>query len=62
MSITLLLEITRRVAPPRVLSVDRPLGYPLGAPRDAELQKRIILAALDLLPKAVADPLIVEFN
>lgn len=50
-SITLLPEITRRVAPPRAFFADFPLGYPLGAPNDPELQTRIIMAALDLLPQ-----------
>ncbi len=48
-SVTLLREITVRVAPPRALFVDFPLGYPLGAPNDAALQTRIILAAFELL-------------
>src|SRR5258708_5076411 len=30
-SVTMLREITKRVAPPRALFVDLPLGYPLGA-------------------------------
>lgn len=60
-SISLLTEITQRVEPPRVLAVDRPLGYPLGEPNNPELQKRIMLAALELLARAVADPLMVEF-
>jgi hypothetical protein len=48
-SVTLLREITKRVAPPRALFVDFPLGYPLGAPNDAALQTRIMLAAFELL-------------
>ncbi|MDE3195970.1 MAG: hypothetical protein KGN84_06485 [Acidobacteriota bacterium] len=48
-SISLLREVTEKVRPPRVLAVDAPLGYPLIAPRDAALQKRIIEAALALL-------------
>ena len=48
-SITLLAEITERVAPPRVLAVDRPLGYPLGEPNNPGLQKRIMRDALALL-------------
>lgn len=50
-SITLLREVTRILRPPRALFVDRPLGYPLGAPNDAELQHRIIDAALALLDR-----------
>jgi hypothetical protein len=61
-SISLLLEVTRRVQPPRVLAVDRPLGYPLGLPHDAELQKRVMLASFDILPRAVSEMLVVEFQ
>jgi hypothetical protein len=60
-SITLLREVTDRVQPPRALAVDRPLGYPLGAPSDISLQKRIILAALELLLQPVRQPLVVDF-
>jgi glycine/betaine/sarcosine/D-proline reductase family selenoprotein B len=56
-SISLLMEVTRQVDPPRVLVVDRPLGYPLGEPDNAELQKRIMLAALSLLSVKVDQPL-----
>ncbi|HEY3129776.1 MAG TPA: hypothetical protein VGL91_09980 [Acidobacteriota bacterium] len=58
-SITLLREVTERVRPPRTLAVDRPLGYPLGEPGNAAVQKRIIKAALQLLPQSVREPLIV---
>ena len=60
-SISLLLDITRRVEPPRVLTVDWPLGYPLGEPNNPDLQRRIMLAAFELLPRAVSEPLIVKF-
>jgi D-proline reductase (dithiol) PrdB len=60
-SVTLLREVTERVRPPRALFVDRPLGYPLGEPGNAALQRRIILAALQLLEQAVSEPLIAEF-
>ena len=60
-SITLLAEVTRRVRPPRALAVDRPLGFPLGEPGNAMLQKEIIKAALQLLHQPVSEPLIVEF-
>ena len=61
-SITLLPEVTRRVRPPRALVVDRPLGYPIGEPDNAMLQKEIIKAALELLQQPVSEPLIVEFR
>jgi len=57
-SITLLPEVTERVRPPRALVVDRPLGYPLGAPNDANLQKQIIRSALAMLSEQVAGMLL----
>jgi hypothetical protein len=50
-SISLLREVTEKIAPPRALFVPFPLGFPLGAPNDAELQHRVIRAALALLPR-----------
>ncbi|TAM79708.1 MAG: hypothetical protein EPN47_18095 [Acidobacteria bacterium] len=61
-SISLLREVTERVRPPRALVVDRPLGYPLGAPHDIDLQKRIVMAALELLAHPVQEPLLVDFT
>jgi glycine/betaine/sarcosine/D-proline reductase family selenoprotein B len=66
-SISLLVDVTKRVEPPRVLVVNRPLGYPLGEPNNPAVQKRIMQAAFDLLPRAIsdspqADPLLVNFN
>ena len=61
-SVTLLTEITERVAPPRALAVDWPLGYPLAEPNNPDLQKRIMLAAFALLPMPVIEPLIVNFS
>lgn len=61
-SISLLREVTERVAPPRALVVDRPLGFPLGAPGDPEIQTRIVMAALELLSVAVDRPLVREFG
>jgi D-proline reductase (dithiol) PrdB len=61
-SISLLLDVTKRVEPPRVLAVTRPLGYPLGEPNNAELQKHVMQAAFDLLPREITDPLLVPFN
>ncbi len=60
-SISLLPEVTRRVQPPRALVVDRPLGYPLGAPHDIDLQKRIVMAALELLANPVRESLLADF-
>ena len=52
-SITLLHVVTERVDPPRTLFVDRPFGYPLGAPNNASLQTVIITALLTLLKERV---------
>ena len=60
-SVTVCKELTEKVRPPRALFVDRPFGYPLGAPEDAAFQTRIILAALSLLSLRVDEPLIVDF-
>lgn len=61
-SITLLREVTEHVAPPRALSVDRPLGFPLGPPHEAPTQRRIIMSALEMLSASAKDPLIREFE
>jgi hypothetical protein len=47
-SITLLPEVTRAVRPPRALSVPFALGYPLGAPDDPPLQRKLLRALLAL--------------
>lgn len=58
MSVTVLREITERVAPPRALFVDHPLGYPLGEPHAPVRQTRVIQAALALLSTVPAEPLL----
>lgn len=42
-------EHAARVKPPRALFVPFPFGYALGKPNDAQLQRRVIGAAFDLL-------------
>jgi hypothetical protein len=41
------LDITRRVNPPRAAFLDYPLGHTTGKPNDPELQRAILLEALD---------------
>jgi hypothetical protein len=60
-SVTLLKEITGRVAPPRALFVDFPFGYPLGVPNDSAVQTKIILAAFGLLGESVPPAIIRDF-
>ena len=52
--VSLLREVTKITKPPRALFVPFPLGFPLGAPRDKELQQRVITAALRLLNRTDA--------
>jgi len=61
-SVTVLREITERVAPPRALFVAFPLGFPLGAPSDPTLQRWIILAALALLTESVPPAIMRDFE
>ena len=48
-SLTMMTEITAKVRPPRALEVPYPLGYPLGAPGEVALQRRILSALLGIL-------------
>lgn len=41
-------DVTRRICPPRALSVPFPLGYPLGQPNVPELQRHVLEALLAL--------------
>ncbi|MDX1583888.1 MAG: hypothetical protein R3338_09845 [Thermoanaerobaculia bacterium] len=52
MTISMLKWITEKVRPPRSLAVPFPLGFPLGKPDDPELQRKVLMAALDM----IADP------
>ncbi|MCC6367844.1 MAG: hypothetical protein IT165_30335 [Bryobacterales bacterium] len=61
-SVTVLREITERVGPPRALFVDRPLGYPLGAPNDRVAQRRLIVTALSLLESGEERPFVKEYK
>ena len=47
-SITMLPDVTARIAPPRALAVPYELGYPLAAPHDAAAQLRVLRALLAL--------------
>lgn len=60
-SLTLMPEITRKIRVPRALGVPFPLGYPLGEPGDAEGQREVLLAALELLAR-VDVPVLEEFR
>ena len=59
--IVLLREIALKVRPPRALFVPYPHGYPLGAPHDAELQKKVMRRALALLESPGPPPLLADY-
>ena len=50
-SITMLANITAKVRPPRALAVPYPLGFPLGEPNNAQLQRDILVQLLALLER-----------
>lgn len=53
-------NIAERMRPPRALCVEFPLGLPLGKPRDAGFQHRVLDAAFGLLGKP-AGPVLEDF-
>jgi hypothetical protein len=59
--IVLLREIAEKVRPPRALFVPYPHGYPLGAPHDAELQKKVLRSTLTLLEREGPAPLLADY-
>ncbi len=58
--ISLIREHTEKIHPPRALWVPFELGRPLGAPEDPVFQRRVLLAALNLL-NAVKGPVLEDF-
>jgi hypothetical protein len=60
-SLTMLPEVTKKIRPPRALSVPWPLGFPLGAPNDVALQRKVLLALLALLSRTDV-PVLESFN
>ena len=60
----LLREVVEKVRPPRALAVPFAHGFPLGAPGDAELQRRVVREALGMVEGASAGerPVIGEFE
>lgn len=55
-SVSMLHDLSAKVRTPRVLDVPYELGYPLGRPRDVELQKAVMRAALALLEEPGPPP------
>lgn len=61
-TVQLLREIAESVRPPRALLVPFPFGYPLGAPHDPALQRRVIEEALALLEVEAEPPVLRELR
>lgn len=61
-AVQLLRQIAEAVRPPRALLVPFPFGYPLGAPNDPVLQRRVMEAALALLELDAEPPLLRELG
>lgn len=59
-SIILLRSIAEKVGVPRGLAVPYPLGSPLGAANDPDLQRDVMLAAFALLDRG--EPTIVDYH
>lgn len=59
-SLSLVKEFTRVVRPPRALWVPFPFGRPLGAPNNAAVQRRVMLAAFALLDRKTG-PVLEDF-
>jgi hypothetical protein len=59
-AISLVREHTEKIKPPRALFVPFPFGHAFGRPGDADLQGRVLRAALDLLD-APAGPVLRDF-
>lgn len=60
--VALIREHIVSMRPPRALWVPFELGRPFGAPLDAGLQRRVLQAALDLLDRDAAKPLLVDYD
>jgi len=58
----LLRLVAERVRPPRALALPFKHGYPLGAPHDAVLQRRVLEAALALLAREGPPPILDDFG
>jgi hypothetical protein len=54
--------IMKQVRPPRWLALPYPLGFPLGPPRRAELQERILRRAFRLLEEPGPGPVSREYD
>jgi hypothetical protein len=59
-SVTVARDVTERVKPPRAVFVPFRMGHHFGVPFHREVQRQVILSALDLLTTATASGEIVD--
>lgn len=59
-SVTVARDVTEAVSAPRAVFVPWPMGHHFGAPFHREIQRKVILAALDVLTTAQESGTIVE--
>ena len=60
-ALQLLRLVAEAVRPPRALWLPFPFGYPLGAPRNPEVQRRVLLQALGLVGESGPPPILRDF-
>jgi hypothetical protein len=59
-ALSMIPELTRAVGVPRLAGISYPFGRPLGRPHDADGQREVLRAMLDLLPRASGPDTCVE--
>jgi hypothetical protein len=59
-TLSMIPDLTRAVGVPRLAGISYPLGRPLGRPHDADGQRAVLRAMLDLLPRASGPDTYVE--
>lgn len=59
-SLSMIPDFTAAVGAPRVAAIDHPLSRPMGPPHDADRQRAVLRAALEVLTTATAPGTVVE--
>ncbi|HTH00854.1 MAG TPA: hypothetical protein VL882_11350 [Vicinamibacterales bacterium] len=59
-SLSMIPDLTRAVGVPRLAGISYPMGRPLGNPHDAEGQRAVLRATLEILPRATLPDTYVE--
>ena len=54
-------DLAQLVMPPRVLFVNHPMGNIFGGPKDVDMQRRILRAALGLIESATTGGELIDF-